>query len=915
MTISSGSNSITKKGENLLAFLRHVLPPEDGRHFVHWWKNGVAHGQTSHRTHAELVREALAHDAQGHDSYFAVGSFARMATRKQVDSAGARSLWLDLDYGPNHKAPNPYPTLASALAAVKDWCDRTDLPLPTIVASGNGLHLYWVLERTIDRATWEHAAKGLAAACKLHGLHTDPERTRDIASVLRAPGTHNYKGASPAPVFAGALRSAVSNDHLLGLLAGFITNEQSSTAKSPERSPNRLTADQRKANAQWLVPDDALDGPPASAALAAQHCKWLHVVGSRARGNVAEPLWYAMLGVLGFAVDGDTLAHAWSDGHPGYSAEETTAKLEQVRARQTGPTTCAKLESLWPPGKTPPCASCPHKGQITSPLALGRIIAPVGLPLAGVLAGANGSGDPPDNSRKPKGPVLSADPSKPVIQIVAGNLATSATWGEQAVIAAGQAVFSRGPVLVRPIVGEVEAARGRRTKVAQLLDVDGAYMRDLLSRSARWTKWDGRAGKIVAADPPADIASIILARSGEWAFPPVIGVITTPTIRPDGSVLSVEGYDATTRLVLVEPPSMPVMVEHPTKQDAECALALLDGLLDEFPFVDEAGRSVALSALITPVVRGAFSVAPLHASTAPSAGTGKSFLFDISAAIAIGQPCPVLSAGKSEEETEKRLGAALIAGQPIINIDNLNGDLGGDAICQIVERPVVDIRVLGKSENVRIEARATVFATGNNLKLLGDMTRRVIVCSLDARAERPELRAFSHDPVGQVLADRGQYVAACLDVVRAYLLAGAPRVASPLASFEGWSKTVRSALLWLGRADPVATMEVARREDPQLQQAEAVFGALAEIGAVGFAKRVTVADLIRRTEERTSSGMGYAHPNLRDALMSVGAPRGLIDARFLGKWLSRYKGRIINRLRLDGITSSGHVIHWWVDQS
>ena len=112
----------------------------------------------------------------------------------------------------------------------------------------------------------------------------------------------------------------------------------------------------------------------------------------------------------------------------------------------------------------------------------------------------------------------------------------------------------------------------------------------------------------------------------------------------------------------------------------------------------------------------------MHVACAPTSGTGKSFLFDIAAAIAIGHPCPVMAAGRNEEETEKRLGAALMAGQPIINIDNVNGELGGDALCQVIERPLVEIRILGKSELVRIETRSTVFATGNNLRLLGDMT-------------------------------------------------------------------------------------------------------------------------------------------------------------------------------------------------
>jgi putative DNA primase/helicase len=40
-------------------------------------------------------------------------------------------------------------------------------------------------------------------------------------------------------------------------------------------------------------------------------------------------------------------------------------------------------------------------------------------------------------------------------------------------------------------------------------------------------------------------------------------------------------------------------------------------------------------------------------------------------------------------------------------------------------------------------------------------------------------------------------------------------MAPKLASFEGWSDTVRSALIWLGKEDPVRSMESARAEDPE----------------------------------------------------------------------------------------------------
>lgn len=133
---------------------------------------------------------------------------------------------------------------------------------------------------------------------------------------------------------------------------------------------------------------------------------------------------------------------------------------------------------------------------------------------------------------------------------------------------------------------------------------------------------------------------------------------------------------------------IPPLLDSPTRDDAARAASMLEGLISEFPFTDGASKSVALSCLITPVVRGAFSVTPMHAIRASTAGTGKSFLLDVAAAITIGQPCPVMSAGATVEETEKRLGAALLASQPIISIDNVNGDLGGERRCQYFEKNV-----------------------------------------------------------------------------------------------------------------------------------------------------------------------------------------------------------------------------------
>jgi Bifunctional DNA primase/polymerase, N-terminal len=512
----------------------------------------------------------------------------------------------------------------------------------------------------------------------------------------------------------------------------------------------------------------------------------------------------------------------------------------------------------------------------------------------------------------------------PEIQVKDGELSLLATSAEEMLIDAGTPLYQRGGVLVRPIIETVDASRGRKTKVAQLKVLDSVYARDLMGRHAHWMKWDGRAKKLVRTNPPMEIASVMLARAGDWTFPTIAGVISTPTMRPDGSLLTEAGYDESTRLLLVEPPPLPPIPDRPTRDDALAALRLLEGLLAGFPFVDDIAIACALSAIITPVVRGAFAVAPLHASRAPTAGSGKSFLWDTVAAISIGQPMPVMSTGPDQTEMEKRLGTAMMTGQPLISIDNISTELGGDALCQIIERPVVEIRILGRSERVRIEARGTtLFATGNNFVILADVVRRVIITNLDPEMERPELRQFKFDPVEMILTDRGKYIAAALTICRAYIVAGRPDCAPRLASFEGWSDTVRSSLIWLGKADPVQSMENARAEDPERLELSAMMeGWCAAIG-FGIVARVRLASALSAGAEvhREYDGADLvpAHPEFHAtlqamALRETGKRGQMPDTTTLGNYLRRFKGRVIAGKRFANLPDEKKGAEWWVEE-
>jgi putative DNA primase/helicase len=300
------------------------------------------------------------------------------------------------------------------------------------------------------------------------------------------------------------------------------------------------------------------------------------------------------------------------------------------------------------------------------------------------------------------------DPSKPH---------EIADLAEQAIISAGFDVFTRGGCtgsLVEPSMERVPTYGGGSTQVLAIKEVEQHRLIDLMSQGAVWEKYDRRPRKYIACAPPAIGAAILLARP-EWAFPRLSGVITTPTMRPDGSLLTEPGYDVATQLYLVRDPKivLPSMTSSPSKADAQAALALLEGLLAEFPFADPAvDKSVALSVFMTPVLRAAMDVAPMHIVKAPDYGAGKSFLVNIASAIASGRPCPVVTAGADSAETDKKLDAALLKGQPIISIDNVNAILCSDKLAVAIEQRAFEVRVLGQSKNVTIDNRASIFATG-----------------------------------------------------------------------------------------------------------------------------------------------------------------------------------------------------------
>jgi hypothetical protein len=96
----------------------------------------------------------------------------------------------------------------------------------------------------------------------------------------------------------------------------------------------------------------------------------------------------------------------------------------------------------------------------------------------------------------------------------------------------------------------------------------------------------------------------------------------------------------------------------------------------------------------------------------------------------------------------------------------------------------------------------------------------------------------------------------------------------------------------LGEADPAATMERLRKNDPQNAALKAV---MMEWGQIWQDRPVTVHEMVDRAEKwDRSEGIGhYVFSEWRDAVMNVAAIGNNISRKKFGVWLGSVKDRIV----------------------
>ncbi len=430
-----------------------------------------------------------------------------------------------------------------------------------------------------------------------------------------------------------------------------------------------------------------------------------------------------------------------------------------------------------------------------------------------------------------------------------------------------------------------------------------ATLKERVTRVARFAKYSKSEGRWVASTPNDDIVSALWNR-GDWPGMRYLdGVIETPSIRPDGSVIDVAGYDARTRYLYCPPISFLSPNDAPTQLDAVKALAELCDVFVDFPFASDAARYVPIAAAMTilarPAIRGAV---PGFVFDAPTPGTGKSLCADAVCTLATGRGAPRGTFPATDRgtvdcvELEKILSSFALMGANVVGFDNLASGFGGAPLDKVLTaHDRVQFRILGKTDVPSVRWNATILASGNNVSILGDTIRRVLMARMESNVEKPEDRTgFTHYPLLPWLrTERPRLVRAILTILRAYAVSDRWGRGPKWGSFEEWSELIVGSLLYAGAPNILECRPTADSGDTGEREAYLAILYPNDHG-----------------EQRAPD----AFDPMRDAIESLSPTRGGMkpDVAKVGRVFRSIRNRVFDGKKLVSLGNTAGALRWYV---
>lgn len=356
---------------------------------------------------------------------------------------------------------------------------------------------------------------------------------------------------------------------------------------------------------------------------------------------------------------------------------------------------------------------------------------------------------------------------------------------------------------------------------AALVTTEPPVLRGWLSGAARWIATGvGKSGRETReSDPPDPVVAYALGVCD--GLRPLCGIVDSPIMRRDGSIVATPGYDAATQLFASfdadrAQEALSRIRATPTQADAAQALARLHHIVRDFPFKASEHRATWVAGVLTMLGQEMYPGSqPVFMVNANVPGTGKSLLVTLAHLIVDGRPPAGITWTGDELEFKKLVTSEQRARTRHLVIENITGRFQSATLDKIVSEGTHRDRVLGGHHLSSGPMNAVWWGNANNIEPSRDQaSRRMAPVELVSCTERPEDReGFGADGTNGltgraalealVSRERWQLVAAGLTILRAWHVDGRrPQTLTPWGGFEGWSQAIRGSLVFAGDVDP-----------------------------------------------------------------------------------------------------------------
>lgn len=299
------------------------------------------------------------------------------------------------------------------------------------------------------------------------------------------------------------------------------------------------------------------------------------------------------------------------------------------------------------------------------------------------------------------------------------------------------------------------------------------------------------------------MAALLASETLRSRLPVLRRVLKVPVPLLDGNTLHwpVHGFNPSSGLWLDF--NAPTLTPLPLEQSK----ALLDEVLQDFPFCSARDKANAIGYLLTPFCRGLMPrwncLCPLFAFEANRPRSGKDYLAGIAGILYHGKAVEMGPIGDSEE-MQKIIATAINEGRTRLHFSNCKGHINNSVLEALVTSTTVNNRLLGSSKSVEADNEFILSFSGNegDISVRPDLAMRCRKIRLAYFEEDGNSRTFSKpDLHGWIFDNREVILSALAGLVLHWHRQGMPPAPSAFSSFPQWGQVVGGVVHAAGYGD------------------------------------------------------------------------------------------------------------------